>query len=134
MPIERLWETGAPLRERLQRLQTKIGGEIIDASAYIGGGSAPDAHIPGPALALIGEDSLLDPLRHGDPPAPGASTPPSSPSDSPESFPGPISPVMAYAREGNLILDLRTVEPEDDEELARAVLRARLGHQDRTAP
>jgi L-seryl-tRNA(Ser) seleniumtransferase len=53
--------------------------------------------VPGEALALPGDDALLARLRRGDP------------------------PVVGYLRQGRLILDLRTVAPEDDEALIATV-------------
>src|SRR5262249_40849996 len=63
-------------------------------------GSAPEAPIPGEALALPGSAELLGLLRQGEP------------------------PVVGYLRHGRLLLDLRTVAPEDDPELIATVGRA----------
>lgn len=124
MPLDALWQTGSALEERLSRLAEQVGGRRIEASGYIGGGSAPDAAVPGPALELPGEDALLVPLRRV-----GNRTDASSPKSS---GPGPdtktesdLLPVVAYAREGSLILDLRTVDPGDDASLVRSIRRAR---------
>ena len=62
--------------------------------------SAPEAPIPGEALALAGGNELLARLRLGEP------------------------PVVGYLHRDRLLLDLRTVAPEDDEELLGAVRRA----------
>ena len=56
--------------------------------------------IPGEALSLPGDDALLARLRKGQP------------------------AVMGYLRQGRLLLDLRTVDPEDDPALIAAVRRA----------
>jgi L-seryl-tRNA(Ser) seleniumtransferase len=74
--------------------------EIVPADAFVGGGSAPEAPIPGEALALPGSGELLSLLRQGEP------------------------AVIGYLRRGRLLLDLRTVAPEDDPELLAAVGRA----------
>ena len=136
MPLDRMWPDPAAHRERLERAVAALrspaaagnaeatdsppavdaggsagttgsagspGGhiaEIVPADAFLGGGSAPEAPIPGEALSLPGGDDLLARLRQGEP------------------------PVIGYLRHGRLLLDLRTVAPEDDEELLGAVRRA----------
>ena len=100
LPLGRLWDDSGRLEQRLERLADRLGAEIVDADAYMGGGAAPEAEIPGRALALPGTTGLLERLRRGSP------------------------PVVGYLREGQLLLDLRTVAPEDDAALAEAVERA----------
>jgi L-seryl-tRNA(Ser) seleniumtransferase len=104
LPLDRLWPDPQAHRARLERaaarLQPAIAAEIVPAEAFLGGGSAPEAPIPGEALALPGGDALLARLRLGDP------------------------PVVGYLNQGRLLLDLRTVAPEDDEALLAAVLSA----------
>ena len=91
------------LRSRLDSLAVRIDAGIVEAEAFIGGGAAPEEPIPGEALALEGDSLLLKRLRAGDP------------------------AVVGYIKEGTLILDLRTVDPEDDDALAAAVAAARRG-------
>ncbi len=104
MPLDRMWPDPAAHRERLGRAAAALAGsgaaEIVAADAFLGGGSAPEAPIPGEALALPGGDRLLARLRLGEP------------------------PVIGYLHHGRLLLDLRTVAPEDDEQLLGAVRRA----------
>jgi L-seryl-tRNA(Ser) seleniumtransferase len=102
MPLDRLWPDPAEHRGRLERAAAAIGeaAAIAPADAFLGGGSAPEAPVPGEALAFPGEEALLRRLREGEP------------------------PVVAYLREGRLLLDLRTVDPADDEALIAAVRRA----------
>jgi L-seryl-tRNA(Ser) seleniumtransferase len=104
LPLERLWPDPAAHRTRLERAAAAIGeetrAEIVPAEAFLGGGSAPETPIPGEALALAGDDALLARLRRGE------------------------TPVVGYLRQGRLVLDLRTVAPEDDEKLVSAVLQA----------
>ena len=97
LPVDRLWPEPAAHRGRLERAAGLLGAEIVPVEAFLGGGSAPEAPIPGEALALPGNDALLARLRRGAP------------------------PVVGYLRQGRLILDLRTVAPEDDEALLAAV-------------
>ncbi|HEY6324755.1 MAG TPA: L-seryl-tRNA(Sec) selenium transferase, partial [Thermoanaerobaculia bacterium] len=104
MPLDRMWPEPAAHRLRLERAAAALAGpcavEIVAADAFLGGGSAPEAPIPGEALALPGGDELLARLRLGEP------------------------PVIGYLHHGRLLLDLRTVAPEDDEPLVAAVRRA----------
>jgi L-seryl-tRNA(Ser) seleniumtransferase len=100
LPLDRLWPGAEAHGARLARAAAALGAEIVPAEAFLGGGSAPEAPIPGHALALPGDDLLLARLRQGEP------------------------PVVGYLRQGRLLLDLRTVAPEDDAALVEAVRRA----------
>ena len=97
LPVDRLWPDPQSHRARLERAARALGAEIVPAEAFLGGGSAPEAPIPGEALALPGDDALLARLRQGDP------------------------PVVGYLRQDRLHLDLRTVAPADDDLLIAAV-------------
>jgi L-seryl-tRNA(Ser) seleniumtransferase len=103
LPLHRLWPDSEAHRARLERAAAETGAEIVPADAFLGGGSAPEAPIPGEALALAGDDDLLVRLRRGHP------------------------PVVGYIRQGRLVLDLRTVDPEDDAALIEAVRTAVKG-------
>ncbi|HEX6863974.1 MAG TPA: L-seryl-tRNA(Sec) selenium transferase, partial [Thermoanaerobaculia bacterium] len=101
LPLDRMWPDPAGHRARLERAAQGIGAkgaEIVPADAFLGGGSAPEVPIPGEALSLPGDDALLARLRRG--------------------------AVMGYLRQGRLMLDLRTVDPEDDPALIAAVRAA----------
>ncbi|MEM1178910.1 MAG: L-seryl-tRNA(Sec) selenium transferase [Acidobacteriota bacterium] len=105
MPLDRLWPEPEVHRTRLGRFAEKLAAlglsaELIDASAYLGGGAGAERPIAGQALALDAGESVLAALRRGEP------------------------AVLGYVREDRLILDLRTVEPEDETALADAVGRA----------
>jgi L-seryl-tRNA(Ser) seleniumtransferase len=106
LPIDRLWVDEASHRRRLERVVERCGGEIVEAEAYVGGGAAPEAPIPGLALALTGRQPLLERLRLGEP------------------------PVFGCVRDDRVVLDLRTVDPADDEALVAAV-RTALGGERR---
>lgn len=101
LPLERMWPEPEAHRRRLERVGAAIGAQIMEADAYLGGGSGPERPIPGEVLALAEQDELVERLRQGKP------------------------PVVGYGRDGRLFLDLRTVDPEDDADLIAAVLRAR---------
>ena len=77
-----------------------VGAKIVTAEAFLGGGSGPDRPIPGEALAFPEDQDLLGRLRLGEP------------------------PVVGYIRAGQLVLDLRTIDPEDDSILIEAVRKA----------
>ncbi len=102
LPIDRMWAR-EDLDRRLTAAATALGAAIVPADAFLGGGSAPEAPLPGRALALPDDGDLLTRLRLGEP------------------------PVVGYARDGQVLLDLRTVDPADDAALSDAVQRA-LGH------
>lgn len=108
LPIDRLWPDPALHRARLSALAARLASadlaaEIVPAEGFLGGGSAPEAPIPGEALALPGRPEISFRLRRG------------------------AVPVVGYLRDGRLLLDLRTVDPEDDPALAEAVVRAYRG-------
>ena len=104
LPIDRLWASAQDLERRLAPLAARLGAEVLPAPAFVGGGAAPEIPIPGPALALPGDERVAARLRAG-----GDGLP----------------PVLGVLRDGRLWLDLRTLDPADDETLARAVERAR---------
>ena len=81
------------LATRHSRLLEALGGrgEVIDGESLPGAGSVPGETIRSPNLQLAGKaDELWDRLLSGSP------------------------PILARRKEGNLIIDLRTVDPEDD--------------------
>ena len=106
LPLDRLWTSAEALERRLAPLAARLGAEIRQAPAFVGGGAAPEIPIPGPALALPADEEVARRLRAG-----GDGLP----------------PVVGALRDGRFWLDLRTVDPADDETLARAVERARSG-------
>ena len=87
------------LRERAERLGV---GRVVDTVAVPGGGTLPGVEIPSAGVALDGDQR--DRLRAHDP------------------------PVIARIDEGTTILDLRTVDPDDDAVVAAAI-GARAGSQ-----
>jgi L-seryl-tRNA(Ser) seleniumtransferase len=101
LPLDRMWPDAEAHGRRVRELARAVGGVVIEADGYLGGGSAPEAGIPAEAVALPADDELLRRLRAGDP------------------------PVVAYQKEGRLVLDLRTVDPGDDRLLLAAVRAAR---------
>lgn len=100
MPIAALWRDDEEHRRRVEGLAARLGGKVVRGSAYLGGGSAPEQEIEGWVMTLATAGDVAARLRQGEP------------------------PVVGYQREGRLFLDLRTVDPRDDEALASAVERA----------
>lgn len=95
--------------QRAEGLKSKLAAsslraELVDGESLIGGGSAPSATLPTKLLALTSEVTSATDLA--------ARVRASQP------------PVIARVDEGRVLLDLRTVFPEQDEHLARVLLQA----------
>ena len=78
---------------------------VVSARAAVGGGGAPGVELPSAAISL--PESLAIPLRAG----PGVTR-------------GQHPAVVGRLEAGRLLLDLRSVSPEDDQTLVAAVLAA----------
>jgi L-seryl-tRNA(Ser) seleniumtransferase len=83
---------------------TQLHAERLDGDSLLGGGSAPSSTLPTTVLALtcysLSANELAARLRASDP------------------------PVIARVEEGRVLLDLRTVFPEQDEVLTKVLVRA----------
>lgn len=102
LPFWRLALTPAEeLASRASVLADRLGGVVVEGHSTVGAGSVPGMTLPSPHVGLPGEDHLYESLLAAD------------------------TPVLALREEGDLRLDLRTVEPESDELVAAAVLRCR---------
>lgn len=93
----------AALRVRATDLAARFTGAgldavVVDAEARVGGGGAPEHPLPSVAVSL--PSSFADRLRRGTP------------------------PVVGYLDGERTLLDLRSLPPSDDDDLARAVLAA----------
>lgn len=90
----------AQINSALSR-SAKLKLELIDGESVLGGGAAPSAVLPTSLIALTHADlsanELCKRLRESDP------------------------PVVARVEEGRMLLDLRTVFPEQDPTLAKAL-------------
>jgi L-seryl-tRNA(Ser) seleniumtransferase len=73
-----------------------VPAEAVDCASAVGGGGAPGVTLPSAAVAVAPE--LAEALRHGSP------------------------PVVGRVEDGRCLLDLRTVDPGEDEALVNAVL------------
>lgn len=95
----------ATLRSRARRLVRRLGQAGVQAGAVttravLGGGTTPDQTLPSWAVSLPGGDATAAKLRKA------------------------IPAVVGRVEEGNVVLDLRAVFPEQDRPLAAAVLAA----------
>src|SRR5215469_1785457 len=82
-----------------------VPASLADAEAAVGGGGAPGVPLPSAAVAV--PDDLAQPLRWGEPVRRGE-----------------VPAVVGRVAQGRLLLDLRSVHPDDDERLVAAVLTA----------
>ena len=98
------------LRDRAERIVAAlvartISARVVTTEAAVGGGGAPGVTVPSAAVGLPAELAL--PLRRGDAVRRGAAP-----------------AVVGRVEKGTLLLDLRSVAPEDDERLIAAIERA----------
>jgi|CXWL01.1.fsa_nt_gi L-seryl-tRNA(Ser) seleniumtransferase len=110
LPLDEMWPPPDRLRQRLTALAAALLSavpaaepELRPAAGYLGGGSAPEAPVIGEALTLPDRGDLVSRLRRVAP------------------------PVLCYAREGRVWIDLRTVDPADDGDLAQALIAGLVG-------
>jgi L-seryl-tRNA(Ser) seleniumtransferase len=108
IPVLRMMATdAADLRTRANRFVERLAAssvvvEPVETRNYIGGGSLPGQSLPGVALVIPGGgeiDTLARRLRTE-----------------------PEMPVYGRIEDGRLLLELRTIAPEDDEVLAASIL------------
>jgi L-seryl-tRNA(Ser) seleniumtransferase len=100
IPVLRmLREPAAEVRERANRLAAAVGGTVEKTVARVGGGALPLAELPSFACAV--DEALTGPLRAGAP------------------------PVVGIVRDGRLLLDCRTLDDGEVDEVAAAVRAAR---------
>jgi L-seryl-tRNA(Ser) seleniumtransferase len=78
---------------------------VVTSDAAVGGGGAPGVTLPSAAIAL--DEHLALPLRHG-----------------PAVRRGEVPPVVGRLERGRLLLDLRSVDPADDDTVVAAILAA----------
>jgi L-seryl-tRNA(Ser) seleniumtransferase len=92
------------LRSRAERIRRDVSGariDVVDSDASVGGGAFPTARIPSVALALGGPAPVIEArLRAGDP------------------------PLIARVVDARVLIDLRTVFPSEDGDVAAAIRAA----------
>jgi L-seryl-tRNA(Ser) seleniumtransferase len=96
----------AALFDRAERAVVRLTAagldtQVVSSRAAVGGGGAPGVELPSAAISL--PEALAVPLRRGSP------------------------AVVGRLEAGRLLLDLRSVPPEQDEPLVRAILAAARG-------
>ena len=98
---EEIQRRAEAIKKTLQS-EKSLGMEIVGGQSVVGGGAAPAASLPTRLLAVtcagLSADELAARLRACEP------------------------PIVARVEEGRVLLDLRTVFPEQDETVARALL------------
>ena len=104
----------AVLIDRAERIVATLAGHhvfasVVASAAAVGGGGAPGVTLPSAAVALPEELAL--PLRRGD-----------------AVRRGEVPAVAGRIEKGALLLDLRSVAPEDDDRLTAAILTAVGSH------
>ncbi len=88
------------LRDRAARYVNELPLEAVETQAFLGGGSLPEDALPSIGLALDfgeGPDVAAERLRRSDP------------------------PIVARIENGHVVLDLRTISPEDDDRVMSAL-------------
>jgi L-seryl-tRNA(Ser) seleniumtransferase len=104
-PVADLERQGQALARKLRRrLGGRVQVQVVPSQAQVGGGSLPLAHLPSRALALrlppLAAHQLEGRLRQAQP------------------------PVIARVEHDTVLLDLRTLLPEDQAELAAVLEKA----------
>jgi len=100
------WQIAAlpddPLRQRCEALAAAAGGQarVLEGRSLPGAGSVPGEGIPGPVVAIDRGEALWRELLAADP------------------------PIVARLEDGRVVIDLRAVDPGDDELVAAALGRA----------
>jgi L-seryl-tRNA(Ser) seleniumtransferase len=98
---EQIDERAERMMRKLRTNNPRLKVEVVKTQSVIGGGSAPAARLPSRALAVasldVGAAEIASRLREWE------------------------TPIIARLEEGRVLLDLRTVEAEQDEIVLRAV-------------
>lgn len=89
------------LASRAETLAAAVEGEVVEGASRVGAGSAPGVAIPGPMVRIPGRGDLFSKLLDVD------------------------RPVLSRRTEGDLVIDLRAVEPEDDDSIRQAIEECR---------
>jgi L-seryl-tRNA(Ser) seleniumtransferase len=85
------------LRARCEHVADRVGGNVFEGASAVGAGSAPEVEIPTPQVRLGDRQDIFHCLLSRD------------------------RPVLARRDAGDLIVDLRAVDPPDDDIIAAAI-------------
>ena len=85
------------LQDRSEAAATEVGAKVIDGHSAIGAGSAPGMTISSPVIRIDGRDDLYETLLALE------------------------TPVLGRREGGALMIDLRAVEPSDDDVVVKAI-------------
>jgi L-seryl-tRNA(Ser) seleniumtransferase len=89
--------TPESLEDRIEDVQSSVGGIIETGASLVGAGSAPGARIETPVLRITGRQDAFIPLLQLD------------------------IPVLGRRDRGDLVLDVRTIDPEEDARLIESL-------------
>jgi L-seryl-tRNA(Ser) seleniumtransferase len=102
--VEMLGRSATEMKQRAKKVAMELNDlavRVVDSSARVGGGAAPEIEIPSIALEITPADgkseSMKDRLRLNDP------------------------PVIARVKDERIYLDMRTVFPDEDEIIVSAL-------------
>lgn len=87
----------ATLRARCEEMAEAVKGKVIEGASSVGAGSAPGIEIPTPQIRLESGQGLYEPLLDQDP------------------------PILTRRHAGDLIVDVRAVDADDDGHIAAAI-------------
>jgi L-seryl-tRNA(Ser) seleniumtransferase len=98
---EQIDERAEHMMRKLHISSPRLGVEVVATRSVIGGGSAPGATLPTRALAVSSPDMSADAIA--------------------ETLRGLATPIIARVEEGRVLIDLRTVQAEQDAVVVEAV-------------
>jgi L-seryl-tRNA(Ser) seleniumtransferase len=99
---EAIDERAEHLMRKLHISNPRLEVEVVESRSVIGGGSAPGSTLPTRALAVSSRDISADAIARR--------------------LRGWDTPIIARVEDGRVLLDLRTVEPEQDAVIAEALV------------
>jgi L-seryl-tRNA(Ser) seleniumtransferase len=99
---EAIDERAEHLMRKLHISNPRLEVEVVESRSVIGGGSAPGSTLPTRALAVSSRDISADAIA--------------------QRLRGWDTPIIARVEDGRVLLDLRTVEPEQDAVIAEALV------------
>ncbi len=101
--LDRLRERGEEIRDAARLRAPAVALELVGSNAFFGGGTSPEKPFPSRALAVslsgLSAEELAGRLRSAEP------------------------PIVARIEEGRLLLDLRSVDPDEDAMLIETLSR-----------